>query len=217
MIAWMSRLSPIFWVSSGRWSMAVTSLPAVVNVAGMLRARKPVSPVYCIYPHVYRETAREFVGGFPGRVLYAVKANDHPDVIRLLYEGGVRHFDCASVPEIARVRAACADATAYFMVPVRLRGAAREAQEKYGVRHFMVDHSSGIGPLAHKHETGDADGPVDVFGETGGYYRALTKSFTAEPVVDANGVYTITVELRPDAAATYTTLGAAAIITLEKM
>jgi len=27
-IAWMSRLSPIFWVSSGRWSMTVTSLPA---------------------------------------------------------------------------------------------------------------------------------------------------------------------------------------------
>jgi ornithine decarboxylase len=120
------------------------------SVAAMLRERRPVAPVYCIYPEIYTTTAREFVAGFPGRVLYAVKANDHPGIIRLLFDAGVRDFDCASVPEIARVRAVCADATAYFMVPVRLRGAAREAQEKYGVRHFMVDHPSGIEPLARE-------------------------------------------------------------------
>ncbi|HEX7719500.1 MAG TPA: hypothetical protein VF389_06830, partial [Woeseiaceae bacterium] len=118
------------------------------SVAQMLKVRRPASPVYCIYPHVYRETAREFVNGFPGRVLYAVKANDHHDVIALLHEGGVTHFDCASVPEIERVREACNDATPYFMVPVRLRGAARDAQRRLDVRHFMVDHLSGIEPLA---------------------------------------------------------------------
>jgi ornithine decarboxylase len=120
------------------------------SVADMLENVRPTVPVYCIYPDVYRETARAFVAGFPGRVLYAVKANDHPDVIRLVGEGGVTHFDCASVPEIQRVRSACPDATAYFMVPVRLRGAAREAQDKYGVRHFMVDHLSAVAPLAEE-------------------------------------------------------------------
>jgi ornithine decarboxylase len=104
--------------------------------------------VYCIYPHVYRETAREFVDGFPGRVLYAVKANDHPEVVRLLHEGGVTHFDCASVPEIELVRTMCGGATPYFMIPVRLRGAAREAQDRFDVRHFMVDHVSGVAALA---------------------------------------------------------------------
>ncbi len=123
---------------------------AFAGVAEMIKARQPVSPVYCIYPHIYRETAREFVSGFPGRVLYAVKANDHPDVIRLLHEGGVTHFDCASVPEIERVREACEDVTPYFMVPVRLRGAARDAQSRLHVRHFMVDHLSGIEPLAQE-------------------------------------------------------------------
>lgn len=118
------------------------------SVAEMLQSSRPVAPVYCIYPDVYRETAKAFVAGFPGRVLYAVKANDHPEVIRLVAEGGVAHFDCASVPEIERVRSVCADATAYFMVPARLRGAAREAQRAYGVRHFMVDHLSGVAPLA---------------------------------------------------------------------
>jgi ornithine decarboxylase len=118
------------------------------SVGDMLQRNRPAMPVYCIYPDAYRDTARAFVGGFPGRVLYAVKANDHPEVIRLIADGGVTHFDCASVPEIHRVRSVCPDATAYFMVPARLRGAAREAQDRYGVRHFMVDHLSGIAPLA---------------------------------------------------------------------
>ena len=120
------------------------------SVPAMLRDRRPVAPVYCIYPEVYTTIAREFIAGFPGRVLYAVKANDHPKIIRLLYEAGVRHFDCASIPEVARVSSVCTGATAYFMVPVRLRGAAREAQETFGVRHFMIDHPSSIEPLARE-------------------------------------------------------------------
>jgi ornithine decarboxylase len=114
----------------------------------MLQSTRPAAPVYCIHADVYRETARAFAAGFPGRVLYAVKANDHPAVIGLINEAGVNDFDCASVKEIERVRFVCPDATPYFMVPVRLRGAATEAQDKYGVRHFMVDHLSGVTPLA---------------------------------------------------------------------
>jgi ornithine decarboxylase len=109
-----------------------------------MQAHRPIDPVYCIYPKAYVDNARAFVGGFPGRVLYAVKANDHPDVVRLLIEGGVRHFDCASLPEIALARSLAEDATCYFMTPVRLSGAAAAAQSRYGVRHFMVDHLSGI-------------------------------------------------------------------------
>ncbi|HET6630602.1 MAG TPA: hypothetical protein VFG91_12575 [Woeseiaceae bacterium] len=118
------------------------------DVAGMLRELRPAAPVYCIYPQIYIDTAREFVAGFPGRVLYAVKANDHPAIVRLLYRGGVRHFDCASLPEIALVQRECPRATAYFMIPARLRGAAREAQDRFGVRHFMIDHAAGLQPLA---------------------------------------------------------------------
>jgi ornithine decarboxylase len=118
------------------------------DVPAMLRQERPHQPVYCIYPEVYRRAARAFVSGFPGRVLYAVKANDHPVVVQLLHAGGVMHFDCASVPEIALVAKNCPGATSYFMVPTRLRGAAREAFERYGVRHFMIDHASGIDILA---------------------------------------------------------------------
>lgn len=123
------------------------SLTRFSSVDEMLAAWHPTTPVYCIYPQVYRDTARSFVQEFPGRVLYAVKSNDHPAVIRLLYEGGVRHFDCASVPEIKRVQTLCPDATCYFMVPVVLREAAEEAGQLLGVRHFMVDHDSGLDAL----------------------------------------------------------------------
>jgi len=117
------------------------------DVAELLSLERPREPVYCIYPHIYRAAARQFVAGFPGRVLYAVKANDHSDVVRLLFEGGVRHFDCASIAELALVHEVCPGASAYFMVPVRLRGAAAEAFGQFGVRHFMVDHMDGIGHL----------------------------------------------------------------------
>ncbi|HEX5787552.1 MAG TPA: alanine racemase [Woeseiaceae bacterium] len=123
-------------------------LPGYPDVGALLAATAPVRPVYCIYPREYTEAAREFVSGFPGRVLYAVKANDHPEVLKLLYAAGVRHFDCASLPEVETIRRECGDATCYFMTPVRLRGAAAAAAREFGVRHFMIDHASGLAPLA---------------------------------------------------------------------
>lgn len=116
----------------------------------MLRAKRPATPVYCIYPQRYADAAAEFIAGFPGRVLYAVKANDHPDVVGLLHRGGVMHFDCASLPEIELVHAVCPRATAYFMIPARLSGAAHAAQVEFGVRHFMIDHASGLPLLANE-------------------------------------------------------------------
>jgi ornithine decarboxylase len=114
------------------------------STESLLSAHRPIDPVYCIYPDAYVDNARAFVDRFPGRVLYAVKANDHPDVIRLLVQGGVTHFDCASLPEIELVHSLVDAPTCYFMTPVRLRDAARVAREQYGVRHFMIDHASGI-------------------------------------------------------------------------
>lgn len=118
------------------------------NVAQMLRTMQPAQPVYCIYSQLYRQVASDFIAEFSGRVLYAVKANDYPEIIDLVYQGGVKHFDCASLAEIARVNDVCPDASCYFMTPVRRRGDAREAQKRYGVRYFMIDHITGVAPLA---------------------------------------------------------------------
>ena len=99
------------------------------DVGKLLRTECPREPVYCIFPHVYQKTAEEFLNGFPGRVLYAVKANPDPTVLKLLVDSGVGHFDCASLPEIELVDSIAPDTKKYFMTPVRIRGAAATAQK----------------------------------------------------------------------------------------
>lgn len=117
------------------------------DIGTMLKSESPKHPVYCIFPHIVHETATEFLEGFPGRVLYAVKANSEPSFLELLVQAGISHFDCASLTEIEQIHAIAPDAAKYFMIPVRIREAAKTAQEKYGVRHFVVDHLSGLEQL----------------------------------------------------------------------
>ena len=124
------------------------------DVQHMLRALAPANPVYCIYPHVYTATTGRFLSGFPGRVLYAIKANNHPAVIQCLLDAGIRHFDCASLVEVEQVRAADSNVNVYFMNPVRIRGAARAAQQEHGVRHFVIDHESALEPLLDEIDPG---------------------------------------------------------------
>jgi len=123
------------------------------DVGSLLRSERPKHPVYCIFPHVFRQITTEFLSGFPGRVLYAVKANSDPRVLRLLTDAGIRQFDCASLPEIELIDSINPDAKKYFMVPVQIRGAARTAQEKHGVCHFMVDHLSALPRLLGEIDT----------------------------------------------------------------
>jgi len=110
----------------------------------MAAALQPAEPVYCLYPHVLRSVARRFLEGFPGRTLYAVKANPDPRVLRALVAAGVRHFDSASLPEIELASGLCPEGTCYFMAPVKLEGAARAAYERHGVHHFVVDHADEL-------------------------------------------------------------------------
>jgi len=125
------------------------------DTAGMLAELAPCEPVYCLYPHVFSRIAREFVAGFPGRVLYAVKANNRPEILRWLHEAGVHHFDTASIPEIALVREVCPGAECYFMAPVRLRGAAGRAYSEYAVRHFVVDHEDELENILRETQSSD--------------------------------------------------------------
>src|SRR3546814_7527270 len=71
------------------------------NVEAMVAALQPGYPVYCLSPSALREAAAIFIGGFPGKLLYAVKCNPHPLVLDSLYKAGIRHFDTASLPEVA--------------------------------------------------------------------------------------------------------------------
>jgi ornithine decarboxylase len=116
---------------------AVTgALPCIDDLVAIHR---PTEPLLCLRPATLRATATEFVASFPGDTLYAVKCNPDPTVLRALHEGGVRHFDCASIGEVRLVRSIFADAEIHFMHPIKSRPAIAEAYALHGVRDFVVD------------------------------------------------------------------------------
>src|ERR1051326_4130899 len=125
-IAAMSNLRFRSAVSPLRRSRDVTQ-PTIRSVDALIAALRPEEPVHCIRPAVLSATARNFVAAFPGDVLYAVKCNPDPTVLRALWAGGVRHFDCASPGEVRLVRQMFPDAAIHFMAPIKARGAIREA------------------------------------------------------------------------------------------
>jgi ornithine decarboxylase len=101
--------------------------------------RRPVQPVTLVRPHAAERAARFFLEKFKGRSLYAVKANPSPELIALLWESGITHFDVASIAEVKLVAAAAPEATLCFMHPVKAEEAIREAYADYGVRTFSLD------------------------------------------------------------------------------
>jgi ornithine decarboxylase len=109
------------------------------SALGLASALKPVQPVTLIRPHAARRAARFFVEKFPGRSIYAVKANPSPDLIALLWDSGITHFDVASIAEVRLVAGLLPEATLCFMHPVKAEEAIREAYFDHGVRTFSLD------------------------------------------------------------------------------
>lgn len=113
-------------------------MKAYPTAAEYLRHHRPERPVLALRPHALARAADWFVANFPGRVLYATKANDAPPVLAALAEAGIRAFDVASLPEMERVRQV-ADAELYYMNPIKSRSAIARAYGDFGVRCFAFD------------------------------------------------------------------------------
>jgi ornithine decarboxylase len=109
------------------------------SALGLASALKPVQPVTLIRPHAAKRAARFFIEKFPGRSIYAVKANPSPDLIQLLWDSGITHFDVASIAEVRLVAGLVPEATLCFMHPVKAEEAIREAYQTHGVRTFSLD------------------------------------------------------------------------------
>ncbi len=119
-------------------------LPMVDTVVANAR---PSDPLLCLRPAAIAAAARRFVDQFPGDVLYAVKCNPEPRVLRALWAGGVRHFDCASLAEVALVRKLFPLSEIHFMHPVKARPAIREAFRRYGVADFAFDSADELAKI----------------------------------------------------------------------
>lgn len=109
------------------------------TAADVVRELEPDVPLLCLRPEELRKKARAFVESFPGDVLYAVKCNPDLGVLKHLGEGGIRHFDAASMAEIRQVRSVFPDAAIHFMHPIKARSAIRSAYFEHGVKDFVLD------------------------------------------------------------------------------
>jgi ornithine decarboxylase len=127
-----------------RRPLSTAAQPAVATVDALVAELRPVDPLVALRPAQLKATAERFVAGFPGDVLYAVKCNPEPAVLRALWHGGVRHFDCASPGEIRLVRQMFPDAAIHYMHPVKPVSAIREAYFRFGVRDFSLDSAEEI-------------------------------------------------------------------------
>jgi ornithine decarboxylase len=101
--------------------------------------QRPVQPVTLLRPHAARRAARFFVEKFPGRSLYAVKANPSPDLLEILWDSGITHYDVASIAEVRLVAETLPEATLCFMHPVKAEEAIAEAYFEHNVRTFSLD------------------------------------------------------------------------------
>ena len=124
---------------SGTRGGAAIATPNGIACAADVAKHRPAQPVTLLRPHAARRAARFFVEKFPGRSLYAVKANPSPELLRILWDAGVTHYDVASIGEVRLVREILPEAVLCFMHPVKAEEAIAEAYFDHGVRTFSLD------------------------------------------------------------------------------
>ncbi|GAB5347328.1 type III PLP-dependent enzyme [Alteriqipengyuania sp. 357] len=117
------------------------------DARSVVAALAPDEPVILNRPHAAARAARFFVDGFRGRPLYAVKANPSPDLIRILWDSGITHYDVASIAEVRLVRSILPEAELCFMHPVKAKSAIAEAYHQHGCRTFSLDSEEELAKI----------------------------------------------------------------------
>lgn len=129
-------------------------LPKFASVHQLVKRMKPSQPVHCIRTHAIETAAKWFVSSFPGKVMYAVKTNPEPVVLKTIFNSGIQDFDVASLAEIELVANECPTATLHYMHPVKSRESIMFAYNKFGVRSFSLDSQDELAKI--KKMTNDA-------------------------------------------------------------
>ena len=109
------------------------------SVDKLIKQLKPIEPIYCIRRKSIKISSKYFKEKFPGRILYAVKTNPNPIVIKTIIESGINNFDIASIKEIEAIKKIDPKANCSFMHTVKSRENISEAYFKYGIKAFSLD------------------------------------------------------------------------------
>ncbi|HEU5482297.1 MAG TPA: type III PLP-dependent enzyme [Sphingomicrobium sp.] len=120
-------------------ALGLATSPTGTRRGADIAKTRPVQPVTLLRPHAARRAARFFIEKFPGRSLYAVKANPSPDLLKFLWDEGITHYDVASMGEVRLVARTLPGATLCFMHPVKAEEAIAEAYFEHGVKTFSLD------------------------------------------------------------------------------
>ncbi len=109
------------------------------TVDELINQLKPEQPIYCIRKRSIQSASKYFRNKFSGKVLYAVKTNPHPEVLKTIVESGIENFDVASIQEIKDIRAINPNAKCSYMHTVKSRESIKEAYFNYNVKAFSLD------------------------------------------------------------------------------
>ena len=109
------------------------------SVEELVNQLKPTEPVYCIRKKSIQLASKFFQSKFPGKVLYAVKTNPHPIVLKALLESGITNYDVASIKEIETVKQLNPNVKCSYMHTVKSRESIKEAYFKHNIKTFALD------------------------------------------------------------------------------
>jgi len=109
------------------------------SVDCLVNQLKPTEPVYCIRKKSIQLASKFFQNKFPGKVLYAVKTNPHPFVLKTMVESGIDNFDVASIKEIKTIKKISPKANCSYMNTVKSRENIKEAYFNNKVKTFSLD------------------------------------------------------------------------------
>jgi ornithine decarboxylase len=109
------------------------------TVDELISQLKPERPVYCIRKKSIHIASKTFQNKFPGKVLYAVKTNPHPEVLKTIVESGIENFDIASIKEIEDIKRISPNAKCSYMHTVKSRESIKEAYFKYNIKAYSLD------------------------------------------------------------------------------
>ena len=109
------------------------------SVDKLVNQLRPTEPVYCIRRDSINIASKFFQNKFPGKILYAVKTNPHPLVLKTIVESGINDFDIASIKEVEAIRNVSPDAKCSYMHTVKSKESINEAYFKYNIKTFSID------------------------------------------------------------------------------
>lgn len=132
------------------------------DAQAVIRDLAPDEPIICNRPHAAARAARFFVQKFPGKSLYAVKANPSPVLLKVLWDAGVTHYDVASIAEVRLARAALPEAELCFMHPIKTARAIREAYFDHAVKTFSIDTMEELEKIVSATSDGDGNPAQDL-------------------------------------------------------